>query len=274
MESMKCGLLFPAVMVGLAVSAYGMDQVLLKNGTRVSGTIKGQSKDQVFIQIGEGNAVFSKKAIRRIYDDIVSKDPMTRVLGREELPPWWVPLSDLYHSDWVNSLESVPAGAIESGDLANVPYLSFRANGAYEMNVYGNPDDPAALEIGFRSEKLRSGEARKRCRQFMVSYLSGMKQLQALYALDAGGGTKLAEGLEIKILPPGAPDAYGGWWISIINPKKLAAARASSRESWQAACERAKAAIGKWTNGETSWRKYSLKDAFKRYLPVERMKEQ
>jgi len=77
--------------MALLPSLQAMDQVMLKSGTRVSGTILGQSKDHVIMRVGQGNAVYSKKAIWRIYEDITDKPADPRVLKRDEIPPWWVP---------------------------------------------------------------------------------------------------------------------------------------------------------------------------------------
>lgn len=268
--------ILPSVLAAVFVispTARALDQVLFKNGNRVTGTIYAQSRDRLYMRLGEGNVVYSKKAIRRIYDDITIKPPMTRILKRDELPPWWIPLSDLYHEDWVNSLELIDSGVIDNGDLKDVPYLSFRANSVYEMNIYGDLENPAALEIGYRGGGFRSGDAQKRCRQFLVSYLTTLKQLEALYDLDVRGGKALVDGLEIEITPRSAPDAYGGWWVSVSNPGKLEAAKISSPEKWKAACAALRREMVRWTNGETSWRKYSFKDALKRYVPMEKMQE-
>lgn len=262
-----------AAVLALAFPACALDQVLFKNGTRVTGTIYAQSRDHVYMRIGEGNVVYSKKAIRRIYDDITTRPPLTRMLRRDELPPWWIPLSDLYHEDWVNTLELVESGEIDNGDLKLVPYLSFRANGVYELNIYGDPDNPAALEIGYRGGWFRSGDAQKRCRQFMVSYLTGLRQLKALYSLNARGGKTVVDGLEIEITPRTAPDAYGGWWVALSNPARLESQRKASLAEWREGCEAMRREMLKWTDGETSWRKYSFKDALKRYVPLERMEE-
>jgi hypothetical protein len=259
------------ILLVVAPAAHAMDQIMLRNGTRVSGTILAQSKDRVIMRVGQGNAVYSKKAIWRIYEDITDQPPDTRILKRDELPPWWIPLSDLFHEDWVNSLKSVNAGLVDEEPLRFVPYVSFRANLIYEMNIYGNPADPAGIEIGYRGNMwFHSGDAQKRCRQFLASYLTGLKQLQTVYKLNASGGREMVSGLTIEI----TPNAYGGWWIAAWNPAKMAAARCKDEAAWKLACERNLALIKKSTAGETEWVKYSLQDAVKRYLPVERMEEQ
>ncbi len=265
--------IFGAVLIfsGFAVAR---DEVMLKNGTRITGKILGQSKAQVIMRIGAGNVVYSKKAIRRIYEDITDEEPVTRVLRWDELPPWWIPLSDLYHEDWVNILRSIPATPVDQGDFQNVPYLSFRANAIYEMNIYGDPADPAALEIGYYGNIwFHSRDAQKRCRQFLASYLGGLHQFEALYRMNASGGRQSVSGLTIEITPRNAPGSYGGWWVAIWNPAKLAAARRKTPADWQRACDQALVQITKSTDGEHEWTKYSLPDAIKRYLPLERMQE-
>lgn len=255
-------------------AAHAMDTILLKNGTRITGKILGQSKATVFMRVGTGNAVYSKKAIRRIYEDITDEAPVTRVLKRDELPPWWVPLSDLYHEDWVNSLKVIPAAVIDVGDLKYVPYLSFRANAIYELNIYGDPRDPAGLEIGYYGDLwFRSGDAQKRCRQFIASYLGGLHQFETLYRMNRSGGRAEVDGLIIQITPRAAADAFGGWWVAAWNPRKLAAVRCRTEAECKTVSERNLATILRSTEGDRQWTKYSLQDAAKRYLPLERMEE-
>ncbi|MGH8045686.1 MAG: hypothetical protein ACREKL_00440 [Chthoniobacterales bacterium] len=271
MHFLRAGFVFIAAILALAQATHAMDQVMLRNGTRVSGTILAQSKDRVIMRVGEGNAVYSKKAIWRIYEDITDHPPETGVLKRDALPPFWIPLSDLYHEDWVNSLKSVKAGPVTEEPLHNVPYVSFRANTIYEMNIYGNPADPAGLEIGYYGNMwFHSKDAQKRCRQFLSSYLTGLNQLQAVYKLNASGGREMVSGLTIEI----TPNVYGGWWIAAWNPAKMDAARCKDEAAWKLACEKNLAIIKQSTAGKTEWMKYSLKDAAKRYLPIERMMEQ
>jgi hypothetical protein len=271
---MKARLLLLATGFAFALDARAMDQVMLKNGTRVSGTILALSKNHVVMRVGEGNAVYSKKAIWRIYEDITDRLPFTRIMRADELPPWWIPLSDLYHEDWVNELKAIPATPIDTGEFRDVPYLSFRANHLYEMNIYGDPMAPAAVEIGYYGNMwFHSKDAQKRCREFIASYLTGLEQLQSVYKLSAGGGTTTVSGLGISITPPGAPDAYGGWWVTVWNPARLAAARAPDSGTWKAACERNLALIKKSTEGETEWTKYTIDQALKRFLPLPRMDE-
>jgi hypothetical protein len=56
---------------------------------------------------------------------------------------------------WITSLRQIPATVVDKGVMRNVPYLSFQS-GDYELNVYGDPDNPAGVEIGIhRRLRLR-----------------------------------------------------------------------------------------------------------------------
>jgi hypothetical protein len=107
----------------------------------------------------------------------------------------------------------------------------------------------------------------------MVSYLSGLRQIKALYAMDATGGIETLDGLAIEITPPEARDSYGGWWVTIYKPDAITAAARAHGGDWQAASARFITELKKATDGQTAWQKWSLRDAVKRILPMERMEE-
>lgn len=264
----KLAVLALAIFAG-AFPARAVDEVLLKSGNRVKGTIVAQSRDQVVMRIGEGTIVYPKRAIRRIYDGITANHPASQVRADDELPPWWIPLADLYAEDWVTTLKNVPATVIESGSFQNVPYLSFRANSRYELNIYGDPAKPAAIEIGHDSAARPSKEVVAHCREFLVSYLTDLDQIKALYDLDAAGGSRAEGGLTIRVTPPGEADAYDGWWLLVIDEERLAAARARTPEEFRRISASYVDVVRKATDNETSWRKWELTDALQRLIPME-----
>lgn len=252
-----------------------LDTVTLKSGVQLSGRILAQSRDDVLMEIGSGKLRLPKRTIRRIYEDITTNAPVTRVLANDELPPWWVPLSDLYHSDWVNSLKAVSPDPITEGPFRDVPCLAFRANTIYELKIYGDPNDPAGISMGYHGDIwFHSGDAQKRCRQFLASYLAARDQFEALYRLDRTGGRREASGLVIETSPRARGGALKGWRVTVWNPAKLARAAQPNEAAWRTACERQLAAITRsTTGGRTAWVKYSFENAAKRYLPLERMME-
>lgn len=250
-------------------TAGAVDEVLLKSGQRVSGTIVAQSKDQVVMQVGEGSIVYPKRAIRRIYDGITRDSPVVEIPAGDELPPWWIPLTDLYSADWVNSVESIPATPITSGPFENVPYLSFRANANYELNVFGDPADPAGFGIGYNSRSKPRRDVIENCRNFLFSYLTELDQINAFYDLDPSGGTRSAKGLTIEITPPDSESPFADWGILIYDPDRLAAARTSTRSEFTKTSSRYLDVVRNSTDNVLKWQKWELTDALERLIPME-----
>lgn len=125
---------------------------------------------------------------------------------------------------WGADLKQIPATVIEVGDLASVPYISF-VGGDVELNVYGDPDRPAGIEVGTKSE---SPEVREALRAFIGGLLPE-RDRQPLSTLP--DGQEVAnDGLALEITPPGAPDGFGAWWVTAFHPVGIQAAKASVGE--------------------------------------------
>ncbi len=265
-------ILFLALLATLPLTGRAVDEILLKSGNRISGTIVAQSKDRVIMQVGEGTVVYSKRAIRRIYDGITRNPPIIELPAGNELPPWWIPLADLYAEDWVTTVENIPATPIGSGSFKNVPYLSFRANTNYELNIYGDPKNPAGIEIGHFSKKMPGKDVVSHCREFLVSYLTELDQIETLYELDARGGSQNVGGLTIQITLPSQGDADGGWWLLVYNPELIAASRKDSVAEFRTASTGYLDLVKDSTDDVTSWRKWEITDALERLIPMENIR--
>jgi hypothetical protein len=204
------------------------DEVILLNGEKLRGRILVEKRDSVVLLMDNRHVSIDKKEVERIYDRPDRDMTFTDLLPQAgHFPPWWVPAYDLFYSDWVKEFAQVPATVIDEGEFQNVPYLSFRANRKYELNVYGNPERPAGLEIGIYGWRRSDAKTRAKLREFISSYLPGIPEIRALENLPDSGGKVESNGLNIEITPPNAPDAYGAWWVSIWYPKALAQARLS-----------------------------------------------
>jgi hypothetical protein len=203
------------------------DSILLKNGETISGIIVRNSADAVWIQEGYGISQHPKSEIIRIRNaaDIGMEFTDTNTIG--DLPSWRVMVNDIRNNDRITLLEQVPATAIDNGLYKNVPYLSFRVNELLEMNIYGDPDDPAAIEFGAYGRAAGKDEIRRALRAFLAGFLTSRKEVSAIYSLPFSGGEKCIGTLCVKIIPATAPDSYGGWWISLFNPGKLTSSRMS-----------------------------------------------
>lgn len=206
------------------------DEIVMRDGTVLRGLIVRQTSRDVTLQLPYAEKEISKQDIVRIRNvgdgDLVYKT----VPPPGRLPPWRIIANDLRNEDRIREFLQIPATVIDEGVFHNVPYLSFRANRFVELNVYGDPDNPAGIEIGFYGPRRDDREAWRFGRLFLASYLTGVDEISALYELEPAGGILQAGDLTLEATPPDAPDAYGARWISIYNKKQLDRQRMSSAE--------------------------------------------
>jgi hypothetical protein len=125
---------------------------------------------------------------------------------------------------WGADLKQIPATVIEVGELASVPYLSF-AGTDVELNVYGDPEKPAGIEVGTKSD---SPETRAAVKAFIAGLLNetDRKPLDTI----PEGQEVTADGMTLEITPPTATDGFGAWWVTASHPVGIQSARASVGE--------------------------------------------
>lgn len=206
------------------------DAVVLKDGSTHRGVIVGNTSKSVSLQNKYSILTFPKSEIVRIRDEADIGMEFTKANRPGDLPAWRVMVNDLRNNDAIKSLVQIPATTIDNGIFKNVPYLSFRINEYIEMNVYGNPDDPAAVEFCIYGRHQSNDKARRVLRSFLAGFLSTRKEVGAIYSIPFSGGKECLGDFCIEITPANAPDAYGAWWISLFNPKKLDADRLSEAD--------------------------------------------
>jgi len=206
------------------------DLILLKDGSSHAGVIVQNTSTEVLLPGKYTLQKFPKSEIVRIRNEADIGLEFTKANTPGDLPAWRVMVNDLRNNDQIKSLEQIPATAIEEGVFKNVPYLSFRINEFIEMNVYGDPDDPGAVEFGIYGRRQANDKARRVLRSFLAGFLFSRKEVRAIYSIPFSGGKECLGDFCIEITPADAPDAYGAWWISLFNPEKLDAARLSDSE--------------------------------------------
>ncbi len=206
------------------------DTLVLKNGTVVRGLIIRNSATSVLIQEKFEENVYPKSQITRIRDEADLGVMFTDINRKGALPPWRVIANDLRTHDEIRSLVEIPATLVDNGEFRNVPYKSFRANRNVELNVYGDPADPAGVEMGIYGPKSNDDKLRKTLRSYLAGFLTTRAEVAALYGLKFSGGIADAGDIRIEITPADAPDAYGAWWISLYNRKRLSAVRLDDAE--------------------------------------------
>ncbi|MCX6957350.1 MAG: hypothetical protein NT164_02285 [Verrucomicrobiae bacterium] len=203
------------------------DRIIMRNGTIQEGLVIKNDVTVVVLEQPSGDRVIKKQEIERIDDANKDLSYFADLANHDKAPPWRMMVQDMRCNDAVKSFVQIPATRISAGYLKNVPYLSFNINNRAEMNIYGNPRDPACVEFGAYAHgeklKLLQGIAR----QFFAGYIGSRSGLATLYRLDLRGDEERAGKFFYKVQPSSSPDSHGGWWLSIYDPVRLKKARVS-----------------------------------------------
>lgn len=144
-------------------------------------------------------------------------------------PSWSNVVDAVTRQPWGKGLRQIPATYIDNGVEKDVPYQSF-AVGDYEINIYGDPDDPACIEIGVYRALLTNEQAKAGCVELIAGLLPNATDAAIARVMSRQKDLVTRDSFTVEITPPDAPDAYGGWWISIYDETKLDAARATPAE--------------------------------------------
>jgi hypothetical protein len=225
------------MLLSVAVSVPGTDDsfrapdsLTLLDGTVVHGLIIKNSRDSVLIQQETGELDIPKSKIVRIIDDADSDVLYTGMNRKGQLPSWRVIANDLRTHDAVKSLVEIPATVIDVADFKNVPYKSFRVNEDVELNIYGDPENPAGVELGIYGPRSADKKLRKLLRGYLAGFLTTREEIAALYSLGLDKGKTQVGNIVLEITPATAFDAYGAWWVSLYNPTELNKVRLSDAE--------------------------------------------
>ncbi len=206
------------------------DSLVLVDGTIVRGLIVKNTSDAVLIQQENRELNIPKKKIVRINDNTDVNALYTEITRKGKLPSWRVIANDLRTHDTIKSLVEIPATVIDVGDFKNVPYKSFRVNQDIELNIYGDPENPAGVELGIYGSRSGNQKLRKTLRGYLAGFLTTRQEIAALYSVGLEKGITQVGDITMEITPKDAPDAYGAWWVSLYNRKDLQRVRLNDTE--------------------------------------------
>jgi hypothetical protein len=201
------------------------DVLILQYGDIVIGHIIQTNKDGVDIQQSSGEVHWPAAMVSQ-----VKKESDESTTNR--IPSWVKIVSQLASKEWAHDIKQIPATVIDNGALKDVPYISFRCNtGGYEMNIYGDLDNPSCVEIGAIGYNVNSVHAKSNCVDFISSVLTQRLDKSIIQSLkwSAKDMTNYL-GTTFEVTLPSEPDAYGGWWISVYSEDSLSNARATGAE--------------------------------------------
>ena len=215
------------------------DSVVTVTGAEYVGEIVAETPQVISIDTADGVFVLHRDLISSIQR--TGEVPSTQQKSGESAGAVATPAYDqrgalrlLGKQWWAGEIKQIPSTVVNAGVLKYVPYSSFRTASGFEVNVYGDPSDPACVEIGVYDSMATSLVAREACRQWVVELFGSDREItNALAAMRSDEGKMpVHDGdLVVEITPPTAQDSYGGWWISVYNEKKLNESRASESET-------------------------------------------
>jgi hypothetical protein len=223
-------LLAIAGVVFLLESALKADVVVLQSGVVITGNVLQQDSNGVFVQTEAGTFRYPPAWIKEVRREPAAVPHVSN--NGQVIPDWAQIVSLLANSGFAPAIQQVPATVIGYGTFKNVPYISFRCGyGDYEINIFGDLNQPAAIQIGAMNYLHQTAVEKTNCVNFICSVLANAADRKRVRALDWNvKDLKSNGGLTFETLLPGEMGSYGGWWVLVYDTNALVGAQASDAE--------------------------------------------
>jgi hypothetical protein len=224
------------------------DVVVLQSGAVITGNVLQQDSSGVLVQTESGTYRYPSAWLKEVRREVAAARHVSN--NGQVIPDWAQIVSLLADSGFAPAIQQVPAAVITYGTFKNVPYISFRCGyGDYEINIFGDLDKPAAIQIGAMNYLHQSSAEKTNCVNFICSILANAADRKIVRALDWNQKDVQSNGgLTFETLLPGEMGSYGGWWVSVYDTNALAGAQASDAEMIALAQPRVAAAAPLMTN--------------------------
>ena len=206
------------------------DMIVLPSDQELTGEIIQTNQDDVLILTRFEAFNYSRTRIKQI-----SAEPTetAELSSTNRMSDFETAILLLSKQSWATNLSPIPATVIDKGMLKNVPYSSFHCGVDYEVNIYGDLQNPAGIEIGIYHKLLNDDSAKSNCLNFIQTILNQQDDKAVLRTLNKTKDLKIHDDITFEITPPTGDDAYGGWWVSVYSEKRLNLARASEADMQQ-----------------------------------------
>jgi hypothetical protein len=206
------------------------DVVVLQSGAVLTGNVLQQDANGLLLQTESGTYRYPLALIKEVKKEAATAPHVSN--NGQVIPDWAQIVSLLANSGFAPAIQQVPATVIGYGTFKNVPYISFRCGyGDYEINVFGDLNQPAAIQIGAMNYLHQTVAEKTNCVNLICSVLANAADRKMVRALDWNQkDVKSNGGLTFETLLPGEMGSYGGWWVSVYDTNALAGARASDAE--------------------------------------------
>jgi hypothetical protein len=223
----------------LLINLVRADVIIIKNGDVINGTVLQTNDNGILFRCDYGTVTYPPGMILRVQRNSTSERAEPIASDTNALPSWGRIIEALSKQSWAHDLRQIPATVIDKGVLKDVPYISFRCGIDYEVNIYGDLDHPAGVEIGVYRSLLRNDEAKRNCIEFIAGLFADASDKAALRGMNRDQAILTRGDNKLEITPPTAEDAYNGWWVSVYNETKLNSSRATSADLAQISAPKA-----------------------------------
>jgi hypothetical protein len=218
-----------AIFFGFSLSLRA-DVLVLQSGAVITGKVLQQDANGVLMQMEYGTYRYPLALVKDVKKEAATAPHVSN--NGKAIPDWAQIVTLLANNSWAPEIKQVPATVINYGKFNNVPYVSFRcASGGYELNVFGDLNNPAAVQIGAMNYLKDSAAAKSNCVNFICSVLANAADRKMVRALNWSQKDVQHNGsMSFETLLPGEWGSYGGWWVTVYDTNALANARASDAE--------------------------------------------
>lgn len=208
----------------LCSSLASADTIRLQNGGSLEGVILKKDHDGVVILLKYATVTVGSFDIASV--DATDRPPVPGA----RLAGWERCFRALVSRPWGAELHQMAARLIADGPLKNVPYV-VHASGDFQIAIYGDPDRPAAIELGVSGPLRENVATRKEFAELLASFLARPADAENLRSVLINSAKKESEGLVFEATVE--PDARGRetWWISASDPAALDSSRVSDKEA-------------------------------------------
>lgn len=252
--------------------AAALDEVVLTNGRSYLGTITSNTPTSVVLSIDGGTVEFPRSAI--------ASPPYFGPAGAEggageeaatppgpqqphPLPGIEDALHRLHAFSWGEHVRQVPVLVTDRGRWQYMPCVSFWVGDFCQLNFFGDPTRPAAIEVSLVRPAPEAWEQKRHLLEFMLGLAPALAMDSRFDHLNVHGDSFTVGDLWFAVTGPGSRETPGRWSVLLLHEISLSPARASMAEL-QAISEPVPLALldptqprswqrGSWTPDDLAW---------------------
>lgn len=221
--------------------ASALDEVVLKNGRRYLGTIIASTPTTIVLAIDGGTVEFPRAmVVSPPHLGPVEPPPEATPVsaqavdpgslhdeGPHPLPGAGEALQRLRRFPWVTEIHQVPVLVTSQGRWQFLPCVSFWAADFFQLNIFGDPARPSAIEVSLHRPPPTAWEQKRQLLEYILSIVPGMAVDNRFDKLDVSGDQFAIGDLWFEVTGPESEKTPERWAVLLLHERSLRHARAS-----------------------------------------------